>query len=151
MKNLWMWIDTKSRAFQRFDFFYPHPEKSAPLIIKWHAIYNSNWTPSDWNAIWSEIIRVVMISKLGERAARVRLIEITRFQLPLQTEPFWNRRIQSVPIFHWWSSWFVERREQKAFKSYFVFETEMMRHIAKIRCNFKQRWCDLEHKWRDLE
>ena len=69
------------------------------------VIYNGNWT--EWSAIWSEIVRG--ISKSEERAARVRF-EITSMisdqncttpsSITTLLQPFWNRRIQSVPIFY---------------------------------------------------
>ena len=61
-----------------------------------HAINNGNWT--EWSAIWAEII--CMISKLNERAPRVRF-EITsmisdqncttRGSITTLLHPFWNR------------------------------------------------------------
>ena len=69
-------------------------------------MYNGNWT--GWSAIWSEIIRVIL--KWEERAAWVRF-EITSMisdqncrtssSITTLLQPFWNRRIQSVPIFYW--------------------------------------------------
>ena len=62
------------------------------------GICNGNWT--EWNAIWSEIIRV--ISKSNERAARVRFEIISMISdqncTPLSSvttllNPFWNRTI----------------------------------------------------------
>ena len=75
----------------------------------------------------SEIMRVArMILESDERAARARL-EITiknydsRPKLRDMTllQPFWNHRIQSVPIYILPRSQFVEKRKQKGLKSHF--------------------------------
>ena len=73
------------------------------------VLHNGNWI--EWSAIWSEII--CMTLKLDMRAVRVQF-EITTMSsdqnlatwssITTLLEPFWNHKIQSVPIWCWSSS-----------------------------------------------
>ena len=73
------------------------------------VLHNGNW--NEWSAIWSEIIRMTL--KLDMRAVQLRF-EITsmssdqnlatRISITTLLEPFWNHKIQSVPIWCWSSS-----------------------------------------------
>ena len=108
------------------------------------------WT--EWSAIWSEIIWVIL--KSDERTARVQFkIAImisdlekcaTRSSITTLLQPFWNRRIQSVPIFHWSSIRFVEKRKQKGFYN-FVFETVrfLKTELEPFRTWVTRFWSDL--------
>ena len=61
---------------------------------------------------------------MGNHKDSSAIWNIHEAQLPLYyKQPFWNRRIQSVPIFIWPA--FVEKREKKqVFTSHFVNETD---------------------------
>ena len=112
------------------------------ILIHWiygyhrDKIKNGYWTSS--RVIWSEIIRVIL--KSDKRAARVRF-EVTivisdqncttRSSVTTLLQPFWNRRIQSVPIFIWSSSRFVESGAKRLLHL-FLYPKE----------NIKQKWCD---------
>ena len=104
-------------------------------VVCRQSIYDGNWNES--TAIWTEIIR-----ESNERAAQVRF-DITNMisdqncttqsLITTSLHPLWNRRIQSAPIFHRSSSWFVEKQKQRGFHNiHFVFKTEMMRDRAKM-------------------
>ena len=70
------------------------------------VLHNGKW--NEWSAIWSEIIRMTL--KLDMRAVWLRF-EITsmssdqnlatRISITTLLEPFWNQKIQSVPILCW--------------------------------------------------
>ena len=60
------------------------------------------------------------------------VIELTGVQFSMLLRPLSNRGIELVPIFIRSSSWFVEKRKQKAFSSHIVHETEMMQYRASI-------------------
>ena len=112
------------------------------ILIHWiygyhrHKIKNGYWTSS--RVIWSEIIRVIL--KSDKRAARVRFEvtivisdqnRTTPSSVITLLQPFWNRRIQSVPIFIWSSSRFVESGAKRLLHL-FLYPKE----------NIKQKWCD---------
>ena len=73
------------------------------------VLHNGNWI--EWSAIWSEIIRMTL--KLDMHAVRLRF-KITSLSsdqnlatwssITTLLEPFWNHKIQSVPILCWSSS-----------------------------------------------
>ena len=73
------------------------------------VVHNGNWI--EWSAVWSEII--CMTLKLDMRAVQV-WFEITSMSsdqnlatwssITTLLEPFWNHKIQSVPILCWSSS-----------------------------------------------
>ena len=67
----------------------------------------------------------------------------TRSSINILSQPFWNRRIQSVPaliLFDQIAS-LLKSRNKKAFSSHFVPETEMMQYRAKMV------WFKTEMKW----
>ena len=66
----------------------------------------------------------------------------TRSSITTLLQPFWNRRIQSVPNFIDRVACLLKSGNKKAFKFHFVFETDM---------TIELKWCGLEQKWRDLE
>ena len=111
-----------------------------------------NWT--EWSAIWSQIIRVISKSVRFEITSMISDQNcMTWSWITTLWQPFWNRRIQSVPIFYWTSSRFVKKQKQKALTSHFVFETEMMQYRAKL-VQFKTEiiwFTNVEHEWHDLE
>ena len=80
-----------------------------------------NWT--EWSAInWSEIICMILKSNKGAAQVQFKSTSMisdqncmTRSSITTLLQPFWNHRIQSVPIFIWSSSWFVKKRRQKGF------------------------------------
>ena len=76
---------------------------------------HGNWT--EWSAIWSEIIRLILKSHIWFEITSMISDQNCTTQSPITIllQPFWNRRIQSVPIFIWTSSWFVEKQKQKGF------------------------------------
>ena len=89
---------------------------------------------NEWRAICSEIIRVTL--KLDERTNHKSMISdqncTSRNSISTLSQPFWNRRIQSVPIFVWPNSRFVESANKKAFSSHFVPEAEVVQYRAKM-------------------
>ena len=109
------------------------------ILIHWiygyhrDKIKNGYWTSS--RVIWSEIIRVIW--KSDKRAARVRF-EVTivisdqncttRSSVTTLLQLFWNRRIQSVPIF---ISRFVESG------------TRRLLHLFLYP---KEKWCNIKAK-----
>ena len=130
---------------------------SKPLIFC-DTINNSNET--EWCAVWSEIIRVISsASSIWNQKYDFRpKLHDTKFNYFL-LQPFWNGRIQSVPIFHLSSSRFVESGNKKAFTMYFVFETEIIRFRGKIirfrawmmRFRAKNRWVvNKSHCWEPI-
>ena len=112
------------------------------ILIHWiygyhrDKIKNGYWTSSP--VIWSEIIRVIL--KPDKRAARVRF-EVTivisdqncttRSSVTTLLQLFWNRRIQSVPIFIWPDSRFVESG------------TRRLLHLFLYP---KEKWCNIKAK-----
>ena len=70
----------------------------------------------------------------------------TRSSVSTLLEPFWNRRIQSVPIFYWSSSRFVKKRTQKG--GYISFCIRNRNDLIWYRAKMGQF---TEHEWRDLE
>ena len=103
------------------------------------SINNGNWT--EWSAIWSEIIPV--ISKSDEHATWVRfemtstildhnLLHSTQFNYHFITVIL-KHKIQSVKIFYWSSSQFLEKRKQKGFSFHFVSESEMMQYSNRAK------------------
>ena len=89
---------------------------------------------NEWRAICSEIIRVTL--KLDERTNHKSMISdqncTSRNSISTLSQPFWNRTIQSVPIFVWPNSRFVESANKKAFSSHFVPEAEVVQYRAKM-------------------
>ena len=112
------------------------------ILIHWIYGYhrdktkNGYWTSS--RVIWSEIIRVIL--KSDKREARVRF-EVTIVisdqnrtrpsSVTTLLQPFWNRRIQSVPIFIWPCSRFVESG------------TRRLLHLFLYP---KEKWCNIKAK-----
>ena len=82
-------------------------------------IYNGNW--AEWSVT---CLKSYPWLKSDERAAQVRF-EITclisdqkcttRSSITTLLQPFWNRRIHSVPIFYWPSNPFIEKWKEKGF------------------------------------
>ena len=70
------------------------------MVVEKVAIYNGNWT--EWSAIWTEIIYVILKSDQNCK---------TRNSITILLQPFWNRRIQSTSIFIWSSSPSVEKQK----------------------------------------
>ena len=56
----------------------------------------------------------------------------TRSSITTLLQPFWNRRIQSIPIFFNQLASLLKSGNKKAFTSHIVFETERMRYRAKM-------------------
>ena len=85
------------------------------IIIKPVINNHGNWT--EWSAIWSEIKRLILKSHVWFEITSMISDQNCTTQSPITIllQPFWNRRIQSVPIFIWTSSWFVEKQKQKGF------------------------------------
>ena len=85
------------------------------IIIKPVINNHGNWT--EWSAVWSEIIRLILKSHVWFEITSMISDQNCTTQSPITIllQPFWNRRIQSVPIFIWTSSWFVEKQKQKGF------------------------------------
>ena len=83
------------------------------IIIKPVINNHGNWT----DAIWSEIIRLILKSHVWTEITSMISDQNCTTQSPITIllQPFWNRRIQSVPIFIWTSSCFVEKQKQKGF------------------------------------
>ena len=129
----------------------PHCEESVqPATNKNNTSLHTLWWCAD-----NRFIMVIEMSRLqiglksyaqflksNERAAQVRF-DITNMisdqncttqsLITTSLHPLWNRRIQSAPIFHRSSSWFVEKQKQRGFHNiHFVFKTEMMRDRAKM-------------------
>ena len=107
----------------------------------------------EWNLVWSHDHKSDF--KVGRaRSASFYLKSQVRFrtkiarhevQLPL-LQPFWNRRIQSVPILYWSSSRFVEKRTRKG--GYISFCIRNRNDLIWYRAKMGQF---TEHEWRDLE
>ena len=70
----------------------------------------------------------------------------TRSSVSTLLQPFWNRRIQSVPIFYWSSSRFVKKGTQKG--GYISFCIRNRNDLIWYRAKMGQF---TEHEWRDLE
>ena len=106
-----------------------------PSDFKVDAINNGNWT--EWSAIGSEIIRVT--SKSDERAVPVRF-EITSMisdqncttRSSITYSHFEIAEFRQYQYFTDQEASLLKSGNKKAFTSRFVFETEMMRHRAKI-------------------
>ena len=105
------------------------------------VLHNGNWI--EWSAVWSEII--CMTLKLDMRAVQV-WFEITSMSsdqnlatwssITTLLEPFWNHKIQSVPILCWSSS---------------KLDDLLKRGVGNTSTSHKQKWCNLEYEWCDLE
>ena len=108
-------------------------------------IYNGNWT--EWGAIWTEIICV--ISKLNERAARVRF-EITsvisdqncttRDSITTLLHPFWNRSNTGLGQLKYFidaaSSWFEIKFIHFWGKKITVLETKVAKFAIRYSLSF---------------
>ena len=108
------------------------------MLVCWQSLYNGNW--NEWTAISSEIIHVILKIERGTAQVRFDITNMisdqkctTQNLITTSFHPLWNRRIQSAPIFHTSSSWFVEKQKQRGFYNiHFVFKTEMMWDRAKM-------------------
>ena len=107
---------------------------------------------NEWRAIWSEIIRVTL--KLDERTNHKSMISdqncTSRNSVSTLSQPFWNRRIQSVPILVWPNSRFVESGTKRLLHL-ILYPKQKWCNIEQKWCDLKQKWGALEHGWRDLE
>ena len=65
-------------------------------------------------------------------------------------QPFWNRRIQSVPILVWPNSRFVESGTKRLLHL-ILYPKQKWCNIEQKWCDLKQKWGALEHEWHDLE
>ena len=110
------------------------------------VIHNGNhWT--EWNAIWSNIIRVISKSD-AERELDLKSqvwfpTEISRheFQLPLYYSHFELAESSQYQYFIDLVTSLSKNGNKKAFKSHFVFETEIMRYRAKmLRFKTEMTW-----------
>ena len=102
-------------------------------------VYNGNWT--EWDAIWSEIIRV--ISKSNKRAARVRFVITSMISdqncTPLSSittllNPFWNRPNtglgnSNISLMQNWGGFLNKKRNR---------ETLLLQYAIEQRATFNQ-------------
>jgi len=105
------------------------------------VLHNGNWI--EWSAIWSEII--CMTLKLDMCAVRVRFeitgmssdqILATGSSISTLLEPFWNHKIQSVPILCWSSrrqAGLMKSNNKKAATFHYVPRTETIQLRAWMR------------------
>ena len=103
------------------------------IIIKPEINNHGNWT--EWSAIWSEIIRLILKSHVFDLKSQVWFqtkIAQHKVQLPFYYSHFEIAEFSQYQYLFEQVAVLLRSRNKKAFKSHFVPETEMMQYRAKI-------------------
>ena len=102
------------------------------IIIKPVINNHGNWT--EWSAIWSEIIRLILKSHVWFEITSMISDQFAqhRVQLPFYYSHFEIAEFSQYQYLFEQVAGLLKSRNKKAFKSHFVPETEMMQYRAKI-------------------
>ena len=103
------------------------------ILIKPEINNHGNWT--EWSAIWSEIIRLILKSHVFDLKSQVWFqtkIAQPKVQLPLYYSHFEIAEYSQYQYLFEQVAVLFKSRNKKAFKSHFVPETGMMQYRAKI-------------------
>ena len=146
-ENTWVFLESCPILLSCYPFPFCHQRPETyndnwGMVVEKVSINNGNWT--EWSAIWSEIMHVILKSDQNCK---------TRNSNTILLQPFLNRRIKSISIFIWSSSRFVEKRKHLKRLLHLIFYPNRNDAIESEngRRDLKQKWRDLEHKWRELE
>ena len=124
-------------------------------LISGLKVNNGNWT--EWSAVWSEIIRVILksdksVARVGFESTSMISDQIARreVQLPLYYSHFEDAEFCQYHYLFDLAAGLLKSGNKKAF-NLILYLKQKWCNIERKWHDWKQKWCNLKHNWRDLE
>ena len=120
-----------------------------------HVINNGNWT--EWSAIWSEIIRVILNWTGAQREFHLRpqiwiQTKIARHEVQL---PHYYGHFEIAESCQYQYLFDLvaglSKSRSKRLLHLILYPKQKWCNIEPKWCDLKQKWCNLGHEWHDFE